>query len=480
MNSSGAGIGSFIDNNLLLIVALLMFLLGVLLSHFIYSRPLQQARREVERLQMQLHNEEQLHEERLLMLDDAQDRLHNTFAVASQRSLRENNQQFLQLAEESMRRFHSESRADLDQRKQSIDHLVDPIKQALEKTGQQIQEIEKHRQASFGALGEQLRNLSVDQLALRQETSKLSTALRTPGTRGQWGEMSLKRIAEMAGMIEHCDFTEQVQRSNDERTIRPDMVVRMPDKRELVIDAKSPMDAYMDAYATENEAERQRYLVHHAKRVREHVRILAGKRYWEQFENAPDFVVLFLPGEQFLGAAMEHDKNLMQDALEMRVILSTPATLMALLRAVAFGWQQSVLTENAGKIRDVGTELHKRLTVFINHVEKLGKNLESGVDTYNRLLGSLERSVLPGAKKLAELGISSGRDLADAQPLEISPRVPMQSELELGGIGIADDPDGRVPVPIIEPAADVTGHNAQPEISRHNHDASGAAADIRE
>lgn len=464
MNSSATGIGAFIDDNLLLIVALLMFLLGVLLAYLVYSRPLQQARREIERLQMQLHNEEQLHEERLLMLDDAQDRLHNTFAVASQRALRENNQQFLQLAEERMRRFQSESQADLEQRKQSIHHLVEPIRHALEKTEQQIQHIEKHRQASFGTLSEQLRNLSADQLTLRQETGKLSAALRMPGTRGQWGEMSLKRIVEMAGMVEHCDFLEQVQRSNDERTIRPDLVVRMPDQRELVLDAKSPMEAYLDAYATEDETERQRLLSHHAKRVRDHVRTLAGKRYWEQFENAPDFVVMFMPGEQFLGAALEQDKNLLQDSLEMRVILSTPTTLMALLRAVAFGWQQAVLTENAGKIRDVGTELHKRLTVFVGHVEKLGKNLESGVDTYNRLLGSLERSVIPGAKKLAELGISSGRELAEAEPLEGSPRVPVQSAFDLRDIGGREDSNENSFLKT-EPGAVRPGQNARADSS---------------
>lgn len=431
VSTTSSGIGQFIDNNILLIVALLMFLFGMLLSYLIYNRPLQQARRTIERLQLQLQNEEQMHEERLRMLDDAQDRLHNTFSVASQRALRDNNQQFLQLAQESMSRFHSESKADLEQRQQSIRHLVDPIKLALEKTEQQIQTIEQSRQASFGALGEQLRNLSVDQMALRKETSKLSTALRTPGMRGQWGELSLKRVAEMAGMVEHCDFLEQVQRSNAERVIRPDMLVRMPDKRELVIDAKSPMDAYLDAFETENETLRRQHLQHHAKRVREHVRTLASKRYWEQFDNAPDFVVLFMPGEQFLGAALEQDKNLMQDALEMRVILATPATLMALLRAVAFGWQQSVLTENARKIRDVGTELHKRLTVFTAHVEKLGKNVEASVDTYNKLLGSLERSVMPGARKLAELGITSGRELAETEPLEGSPRVPVQAEIDL-------------------------------------------------
>lgn len=431
MGNSLSGPGQFVDNNILLIVALLMFLLGMLVTYLVYNRPLQQARREIERLRMQLQNEEQLHEERLRMLDDAQDRLHNTFAIASQRALRDNNQQFLQLAQESMQRFRSESQADLEQRQQSIQHLVEPIRLALDKTELQIQAMEKQRQASFGALGEQLRNLSLDQLALRQETSKLSTALRTPGMRGQWGELSLKRIVEMAGMVGHCDFLEQVQRSNEERNIRPDMVVRMPDQRELVIDAKSPMDAYMSASETESSTERQQFLQQHARRVREHVRELASKRYWEQFENAPDFVVMFMPGEQFLGAALEQDKMLMQDALEMRVILATPATLMALLRAVAFGWQQSVLTENAGKIRDAGTELHKRLSVLTTHVERLGKHVEASVDSYNKLLGSLERSVLPGARKLSGLGIDSGREIADVRPLENSPRVPVQTEMDL-------------------------------------------------
>lgn len=444
---SVSGIAQFISDNILLIVALCMFLLGVLLAFLVYSRPLQQARREVERLQLQLQTEGQLHEERLRMLDDAQDRLHNTFAVASQRALRENNQHFLQLAQESMRRFQSESQADLDQRKQSIQHLLDPIKQALEKTEQQIQTIEKDRQASFGALGEQLRNLSVDQMALRQEASKLSSALRNPGMRGEWGEMTLRRIVEMAGMVDHCDFIEQLQRSNAERTVRPDMVIRMPDKRELVIDAKTPMDAYMDAVQTDSDMERKQHLQRYARHVREHVRVLAGKRYWEQFVGAPDFVVLFMPGEQFLGAALEQDKTLMQDALEARVILSTPATLMALLRAVAFGWQQAVLTENATRIRDVGTELHKRLTILTTHVERLGKNLDSSVDSYNRLLGSLERSVVPGARRLSELGISSGRELADRVPLENSPRVPLQTALDLQEGLFEDGAEPEPPVP---------------------------------
>jgi DNA recombination protein RmuC len=231
-------------------------------------------------------------------------------------------------------------------------------------------------------------------------------------------------------MVEYCDFLEQVQRSNEERTIRPDMVIRMPDKRELVIDAKTPMDAYMDAAQTDNDRERTQHLQRYARHVREHVRLLSAKRYWEQFEGAPDFVVLFMPGEQFLGAALEHDKTLMNDALEAKVILSTPATLMALLRAVAFGWQQAILTENATRIRDVGTELHKRLSILSSHAERLGKNLEASVDSYNRFLGSMERSVMPSAKRLAELGIESGRPIPDMSPLETSPRTPMQAALE--------------------------------------------------
>ncbi|HPY39214.1 MAG TPA: DNA recombination protein RmuC [Thiolinea sp.] len=430
MTHSVSSLGQFVDANILLIVALCMFLLGILVAFLVYSRPLQQARQEAERLKLQLQSEEQLHEERLRMLDDAQDKLHNTFAAASQRALRENNQQFLQLAQESMRRFQSESQADLDQRKQSIQYLLEPIRSALEKTEQQIQTIEKDRQASFGALGEQLRHLSTDQLALRQEASKLSAALRNPGMRGEWGELTLKRIVEMAGMVEHCDFLEQVQRSNEERTIRPDMIIRMPDKRELVIDAKTPMDAYMDAAQTDSDKERTQHLQRYARHVREHVRLLSAKRYWEQFAGAPDFVVLFMPGEQFLGAALEHDKTLMNDALEAKVILSTPATLMALLRAVAFGWQQAILTENATRIRDVGTELHKRLSILSSHAERLGKNLEASVDSYNRFLGSMERSVMPSAKRLAELGIESGRDLPEITPLESSPRSPLQAALD--------------------------------------------------
>ncbi len=424
MDNNAFQLGAFVDQHIVFITAISMFLFGLLVAHFIYSNPLRQARRELERLQMQLQSEEQIHEERLRMLDDAQDRLHNTFAALSQRALRENNTQFLQLAQESMGRFQVESRADLEQRQRSIQHLVEPIRDALAKTEQQIREIEKERQASFGVLSQQIRSMMHDQAALRGETGRLASALRTPGIRGQWGELSLRRIAELAGMVEHCDFVEQAQRSNAERTIRPDMVIRMPDKREMIVDAKAPMDAYLDAAGADDEEIRKRHLQRHARHVREHVKVLAGKRYWEQFEQSPDFVVLFIPGEQFLGAALEQDKSLLHDALNDKVILATPTTLVALLRAVAFGWKQTVLAENAGKVRDLGEELHKRLTVFLEHLERLGRNLGSSVETYNKALGSLERSVLPGVRKLSELGISSGRNMSEPVPVEAIPRQP--------------------------------------------------------
>lgn len=422
MDNSPFQLGAFIDQHVVFFTALVMFALGMLLARWIYLTPLQQTRRELERLQLQLQTEEQINDERIRMLDEANDRLHNAFAAVSQRALRDNNTQFLQLAHETLGRFQVESRADLEQRQHSIQHLVEPIREALVKTEAQIRQIEKERQATFSVLSEQIRHMLHDQATLRDETGRLAAAMRNPGVRGQWGELTLRRVAEISGMIEHCDFVEQAQRSNAERTIRPDMLIRMPDKREMVVDAKAPMDAYLDAASADSEETRKQHLQRHARHVREHVKILAGKRYWEQFEHSPDFVVLFIPGEHFLAAALEQDKTLLHDALLDKVVLATPTTLVALLRSVAFGWKQTVLADNAGKVRELGEELHKRLTVFIEHMERLGRNLGSSVDTYNKALGSLERSVLPGVRRLAELGVSSGRNLSELAPVEAVPR----------------------------------------------------------
>ena len=402
------------------LVAGLAFAFGWFAAGRWYRSRLQQLQRELDLVKLQRETEEKLYSERL----------QNNLNTLAQRALQENTQNFLQLARETFGRAQGESQADLEQRQLSIQHLVAPIRDALAKNEEQIRQIEKERHASAGMLTEQLRGMMHEHHLLRRETGRLATALRTPSARGQWGELSLRRIAELAGMIEYCDFMEQVQRSNEERTIRPDMLVRMPGKRDLIIDAKAPMDAYLDAVDADQEEVRTQHLQRHAKRVREHVRLLASKRYWEQFAHAPDFVVLFIPGEQFLGAALEHDHQLLQDALQLKVILATPATLMALLRTLAYGWRQNVLAENAHKVRDLGEEVHRRLAAFLEHFEKLGRNLSSNVETYNQALGSLERSVMPSVRRLAELGVSSGRNIATPTIVEVVPRQPSTKGFE--------------------------------------------------
>ena len=418
-------LSTFIDNNALLLVAIFMFALGLLVAYFIFNPPLQEAQKKVERLELEKINDNKLHEERLQMLDESRDQFYNAFAGLSQRALQENNTQFLQLAQETMGRFQQSAQVDLEYRKEAVEELIKPIQEALDRTNQQVNQIEKNRHETFGALNEQLKSIAGEQNNLRQETRKLVTALRRPEVRGQWGEISLKRIAELAGMVEYCDFTEQQHKADKDRAIRPDMIVNMPDARQLIIDAKTPMDAYLDAASTEDDAERKIQLIRHAKIVRDHMRELASKRYWDQFKDAPDFVILFIPGDQFLSAALEHDKSLLADSLSERVILSTPSSLVALLRAVAFGWKQERLAENAGKIRELGEELYKRVAVYTEHMTRLGKTLNNSVEHYNKAVGSLERSVLPGARRFSELGIQEKKEIPKTDMIENVPRMPV-------------------------------------------------------
>ena len=425
-------LSTFIDSNALVLIAVFMFALGLLVGYFIFNASLQEALKKLDRLEFEKASEEKLHEERLQMLDESRDQFYNAFTGLSQQALQDNNTQFLQLAQETMGRFQQSAQLDLEHRKESVDELIKPIQDALDRTTQQVNQIEKQRHESFGALTEQLKSIAGDQDNLRQETRKLVTALRRPEVRGQWGEVSLKRIAELAGMVEYCDFTEQVHSSDKERIIRPDMVVNMPDSRQLIIDAKTPMDAYLDAASTEDDTERKIQLIRHAKIVRDHMRELSSKRYWDQFENSPDFVILFIPGDQFLSAALEHDKSLLADSLSERVILATPSSLIALLRAVAFGWKQESLAENAGQIRELGEELYKRVAVYTEHMTRLGKTLTSSVDHYNKAIGSLERSVLPGARRFSELGIQEKKAIPKTDMIESVPRMPVTKGDDVG------------------------------------------------
>jgi len=345
-----------------------------------------------------------------------------TFAMLSSEALRQNSKSFLQLAQESLKQFHVQAKGDLDLKEKSVENMVRPIREALEKTEQQVRLMEKERKEAYGALHKHLETMAQTQLLLQGETRNLVQALRRPEVRGQWGEMTLKRLAELAGMVEHCDFTTQETVSGEDGRMRPDMVVRMPDGREIVVDVKTPLDAYLSAIEAVDDATRTRHLEHHARKVRERVRELASKAYWNQFKNTPDFVVLFIPGDQFLSAALDMDRELLEDALKQKIILATPTSFVALLRAVAYGWRQEALAANADLIREVGEELYQRLAVFTEHLSRLGGSLEGSVTAFNKAVGSFDSKVLPGARKFVEMGVTPKKTLEPPTPLEIAPR----------------------------------------------------------
>ena len=350
-----------------------------------------------------------------------------TFALLSSEALRQNSKSFLQLAQESLKQFHVQAKGDLDLKEKAVENMVRPIREALEKTEQQVRLMEKERKEAYGALHKHLETMTQTQLLLQGETRNLVQALRRPEVRGQWGEMTLKRLAELAGMVEHCDFTTQETVNGEDGKMRPDMVVRMPDGREIVVDVKTPLDAYLSAVEAVDDATRAKHLEHHARKVRERVRELATKAYWNQFKNAPDFVVLFIPGDQFLSAALDVDHALLEDALQQKIILATPTSFVALLRAVAYGWRQEALAANADLIREVGEDLYQRLAVFTEHLSRLGGSLEGSVSAFNKAVGSFDSKVLPGARKFVEMGVTPKKALEPPAPLEITPRgVPPQ------------------------------------------------------
>ncbi|MHB8427930.1 MAG: DNA recombination protein RmuC [Acidiferrobacterales bacterium] len=344
--------------------------------------------------------------------------MERTFNALSHDALQRNNQAFLQLAQETLARFHVQAAADLDQKEKAVENLVAPIREALQKTEQQIQLMENTRKEAYGALTRHLQTMAQTQDQLKTETQNLVKSLRRPEVRGKWGELTLKRLTELAGMVEHCDFSQQESVNTEEGMLRPDMVVRMPDGREIVVDVKTPLDAYLNAMEATDDADRARHLEHHARKVRERVAELSRKAYWSQFRNAPDFVVLFIPGDQFLSAALDIDRNLLEDALRQKVILATPTSFVALLRAVAYGWRQEALAANAAEIRDAGEELYARLATFSEHLARLGTSLDSSVTQYNRAVGSFESKLLPGARKFAELGVSARKDIEPLEQIE--------------------------------------------------------------
>jgi DNA recombination protein RmuC len=395
---------------------------GALLAWLIFRGRQRRARDEITQLEFRIKDQDALQVERDTAYEAATSRLAKAFSDLSNQSLKANSETFLRLAEQNLGAQQERAKRELGDREQAVENLVKPIKDALQQSQKQISELENARSEAYGGIKSQLESMQIGQKSLTQETQNLVNALRRPEVRGRWGEITLRRLVELAGMVEHCDFQEQVHTTSDDKIIRPDMIVRMPDQRDLVVDVKTPLDAYLEAVEAKDDAQRQLGLDRHARNVREHIRKLASKTYWEQFSQSPEFVILFIPGDQFLSAALNEDPDLIEYALSQQIILATPTSFVALLKAVAYGWRQLVLADNAGEIRKLAEDLYGRLATFVSHMNKVGKQLASSVDNYNRAVGSLERKVLPGARKFVELGIRPKRELEQVEPLESLPR----------------------------------------------------------
>lgn len=360
-----------------------------------------------------------LAEERKL-LGEAESRLSDAFTAIASKALEQNNAGFLALATERLGTIKSEARSDLDARKLAIETLVKPLGESLAAMSTQIQALEKARGEAYGALNQQLVSLLATEGQLKSETANLVKALRAPQVRGRWGEVQLKRVVELAGMVERCDFFQQESVDTDAGRLRPDMRIQLPGGRSVIVDAKTPLQAYLDALEAPTDELRTARLIDHARQVRDHMTKLDAKAYWDQFDQAPQFVVMFLPGETFFSAALEQDPSLIEYG-QGRVVLATPTTLIALLKAVSYGWMQQDTAENADKIRSLGRDLYDRIATVAEFLDSIGGHLGRSVDAFNRGLASFEARVVPSARRFKELGISSDKEI-EVNPIEKLPR----------------------------------------------------------
>lgn len=416
---------------ILLACALLLGLFcGWLAGRLQSNRKAQQERelllQRVSGFEAQLQAERRAAQEKLALLAETREQAEKTFRTLSAEALTANNSSFLDLARTTLETYQQQARGDLELRQQAIDQLVKPLEDSLQKVDGKIAQLEQARAGAYARLDEQLKSLLTSQLRLENETGNLVRALRTPAVRGRWGEIQLRKVVEMAGMVNYCDFVEQ--ETADGGRLRPDMVIKLPNGRNIVVDSKAPLQAYLESLEAENDAERNLDLARHARQIRDHLQKLSSKGYWEQFQPTPEFVVLFLPGETFFSAALAQDPGLIEAGVDRKVLLATPTTLIALLRAVAYGWRQEQLTENAAAISHLGRELYDRLATLGQHFSQLGRGLERAVDSYNKGMASFDSRVLVSARKFKELGAGSSKEIETVDQIDKVPRPPQAPE----------------------------------------------------
>jgi DNA recombination protein RmuC len=361
-------------------------------------------------------------EEQKTLIEAMKTEMTDTFNALSSAALKSSSEDFLRLASEHLGKVVADTKGKLGEHQAAMDGMLKPLHETLKRYEEQIRSIEESRHKAYGSLEEQLRSLASTHEHLQRETSNLVSALRKPQVRGRWGEMQLRRVAELSGMSMHCDFTEQLSVDTEKGRIRPDMIVHLPMEREIVVDSKVSLEAYLDAVSVSTEDERKAKMEKHAQQVRAHMNKLSSKEYWSQFKQSPEFVVLFIPGESFLSSALEMDNTLIEDGIQKRVIIATPTTFIALLRAIAYGWRQEQITKNAQEISELGRQLYERINTLVQHFDSIGANLEKAIGSYNKAVGSMESRILPSVRRFKELGVTGADEIPVMEQIDQKPR----------------------------------------------------------